>query len=307
MDPLPASLDSLELRQRRAHTGALELHVVEAGAGPPVLLLHGFPEFWYSWRHQLGPLAAAGFRAVAPDLRGYGQSDKPRAVGDYAIEHLVADVRALVLELGGEPVTLVGHDWGGALAWEVALRCPELVRRLAILNAPHPLSMQRALRTWRQLRKSWYMLFFQLPRLPERWLLQGESRRMRSMLRRDPVRPDAFAPEDIERYVEAIQRPGAARGAIHWYRAALRRLPGAARAPWTPVEAPVLVIWGEADRYLGPELAQPPARWAPRAEVVRLPAASHWVQVDAAARVSELLVEFARGERDGAPHPAERP
>ena len=278
--------------------GEVRLHVAFAGSGPPVVLLHGFPEFWFSWRHQLPALAAAGLRVAAPDLRGYNESDKPRGLSAYRVERLVADIAGLVRHMGGEPVTLVGHDWGAALAWEVAMRHPELVERLAILNVPHPLRMLRGLRNWRQLKKSWYMFFFLLPRLPERWLLADGARRLRAMLRRDPVREGAFPEQDVARYVAAIQQPGAATASINYYRAALRRWPGAATKGLARIELPVLVLWGERDRYLGAELAEPPAEWVPDARVVRIPDASHWVQVDRPERVNELLLAFAlEGER----------
>jgi pimeloyl-ACP methyl ester carboxylesterase len=280
---------------RQVEANGVLLHVVEAGSGPPVLLLHGFPEFWYSWRRQLPALAAAGFRAVAPDLRGYNLSGKPRGIASYAVGTLAADVAALVKGLGAESAFVAGHDWGGALAWYLPLLHPGLVRKLAILNAPHPAAFRRELKTSReQRRKSRYILFFQLPWLPERMFRRNDFAVLAKMLRRDPVRKGAFSDDDIARYREALARPGALPAALNWYRAALRhppRLPEGRRT----IDVPTLVLWGEKDRYLGTGLTAGLECWVADLRVERLPDASHWVQADAPERVSELLVRFFRG------------
>jgi pimeloyl-ACP methyl ester carboxylesterase len=283
-----------DLRHGRLDVGGVTLHYVEAGRGPLVVLLHGFPEFWYSWRWQLPALAGAGFRVVAPDLRGYNESSKPRGVAAYAADLLARDVAQLIRGLGAERAVVVGHDWGGAVAWTFAMRCPELLQRLVILNVPHPARFLRALRTPRQLRKSWYMFFFQLPRLPEASVRRANFAMLRRTFRHDPVRPGAFSDDDIERYIAALARPGALTAAINYYRALFRQDPRRMRAGFRPIEAPVLVIWGMQDRYLGAELAEPDARWAPNARVERLPDASHWVQVDRPERVNALLLDFLR-------------
>ncbi len=277
---------------RFADLGDVRLHYVEAGTGPLVLLLHGFPEFWYSWRHQIPALQGAGFRVVAPDLRGYNLSDKPGGVPAYRAALLARDVARLIEFCGAEQAVVGGHDWGGAVAWSFAMRYPQRLERLVIMNAPHPARFLPALRTWRQLRRSWYMFFFQLPWLPERALRARHFVALRRILRRDPVRPGAFSAEDIERYVEAAAQPGALTASINYYRAAFRRNPRRVRAEPRRIEAPVLVIWGEQDRYLGAELAEPDPAWVPNARVERVPDASHWVQVDRPARVNALLLEF---------------
>jgi len=251
--------------------------------GPLVLLLHGFPESWIAWRHQLPALAAAGLRAVAPELRGYGQSDKPRGVADYRIEKLVGDVDRLIAGLGRERADLVGHDWGGYVAWHVAMARPDRVRRLAILNMPHPERMLRGLRTLRQLRKSWYFFFFQLPILPERFV---SPRRLRDGLQHAPSRKGAYDQADLDAIVEAV---GDRTGPIHYYRAAARSLPR-----WRPVVAETLVIWGQRDNSLGEELAEPDRRWVPRYRLERIPEATHWVMADAPERVNGLLLSFLR-------------
>ena len=156
-----------ELREGYAEIGDQRLHYVEAGDGPLIVLLHGFPEFWYGWREQIRPLAAAGFRVVAPDMRGYNLSSKPDGVAAYDVGQLTADIRDLIRERGAETAMLVGHDWGGSVAWATAMNHPEVVGRLAILNAAHPRKLSQGLHHPGQLRKSWYFFFFQTPGLPE--------------------------------------------------------------------------------------------------------------------------------------------
>ncbi len=275
-----------------ADLGDVRLHYVEAGEGPLVVLLHGFPDFWYSWRHQIPALASAGFRVVAPDMRGYNVSDKPRGVRAYRSAILARDVRRLILACGAEGAVVGGHDWGAAVAWLVGMRHPEVVQRLVIMNVPHPERFLRGLRTGRQLLKSWYMFFFQLPRLPEASLRAGNFAVLRQTLRTDPMRPGALTAEDIERYVEALERPGALTGAVNYYRALFRQDPRRLWADLRRIDAPVLVIWGERDRYLGKELAEPSRRWVPNVRVERLPNASHWVHMDEPERVNSLLLDF---------------
>jgi pimeloyl-ACP methyl ester carboxylesterase len=276
---------------RYAIVNGLRLHYVEMGTGPLVVLLHGFPEFWYSWRYQLPALAAAGFRAVAPDLRGYNESAKPPHVADYRVESLADDVAGLVAALGERDAVVVGHDWGGAIAWSLPLRHPGLVRRLVVLNAPHPAAFLRELRTPAQLLRSWYLFFFQLPALPE-WILRaGDFASLERTLRTEPVRPGAFSDEDIRLYKRALSRRGALTAAINYYRAAFRRLHRLARQ-LRPLSLPTLLIWGEHDRYLGLRLIEGLEPWVPNLRLVRLPNASHWVQNDAPEEVSRLLVDF---------------
>lgn len=273
--------ESLEVQ-----AGEFRLHCLAMGPrdGPLVLLLHGFPECARTWRRQMPALAAAGFRAVAPDLRGYGGSDKPRHVRDYKLTILAADVANLISALGREKADVIGHDWGGEVAWCFAMWHPARLRRLALLNIAHPQRFTRALGTAAQLRKSWYIFFFQLPFLPERFMT---DRRLRAMFRYTPARRDAYSDEDIEATLAAVRWRS---GPIHYYRAAARyRSP-----PWQVIDAPTLVIWGERDRWLGRELAEPDRRWVPHARVERIPDASHWVQADAPERVNELLLQFLR-------------
>jgi epoxide hydrolase 4 len=288
-----AALSDIDLREGYADLGEVRLHYVEAGPpdGPGVVLLHGFPDFWYSWRHQIPALAAAGLRVIAPDMRGYNLSSKPAEVSAYEPRRLATDIRDLIRERGLERAGVAGHDWGAAVAWVAAMAHPEVVERLAILNVPHPRRMLDALRRpGPQLAKSWYMFFFQLRWLPERAVRAGDWRAFRYGFEHD-ARPGAFTAQDIDRYREAWAQPGAITATINYYRASMRRPGAARRGALGPVTAPTLVIWGERDRYLGAELAEPDPADVPGLErVVRLPEASHWVQHDEPDRVSELLI-----------------
>jgi pimeloyl-ACP methyl ester carboxylesterase len=283
------------VEHRYVDLGDVRLHYVEAGTGPLVVLLHGFPEFWYSWRFQIPALTQAGFRVVAPDMRGYNLSSKPKGVGSYRLDLLARDVERLIRALGEERAVVVGHDWGAIVAWAVAMLHPERVEKLAILNVPHPQRLSLALRTPRQLLKSSYVFFFQLPWLPEKAVTAGNFASLRTIFRNDPVRPGTFDERDIDRYVEAFSHPGALTAAINYYRALTRQTPSLARAlSRTTIETPVLVIWGERDRFLVPELARPDPTLVPNARLERLPDASHWVQQDRPEKVNALLLDFLR-------------
>lgn len=266
------------MREGYAELGTVRLHYVEQGEGPLVVLLHGFPEFWYGWRHQLGPLAEAGFRVVAPDMRGYNLSSKPRGRDQYDVALLARDVAELIEERGEAKAHVAGHDWGGAVAWATAGLHPEAVERLAILNAPHPRVFIEHLKDPRQLVRSWYMGFFQLPYLPE---LLGKR-----------VFPRGFPQQERARYEEAYAQPGALTAMLNYYRALSRDTPSSAERRIRTVHAPTRVIWGTRDRYLGPDLAEPHRADVPNLEqVIRLDT-SHWVQHDAPDEVAALLVEF---------------
>jgi pimeloyl-ACP methyl ester carboxylesterase len=288
--PLPA-----EATERFVTTNGVRLHVVEAGpaSGRPVLLLHGFPEFWYGWRKQIGPLAEAGFRLIVPDQRGYNTSDRPGAVSDYRLEELGRDALGLLDEAGHERALVVGHDWGGVVAWWLALAHPERVERLAILNVPHPRVMRRFLRgSPRQLVRSWYIFFFQIPRLPEWWLARDGFRHGTAALRRAGGR-EAFTGEDLARYKEAWGQPGALTGMVNWYRAAARSL--SQPLPGKRVRVPTLLLWGARDVALGREMAEPSVALCDEGRLVFLEEASHFAQHDEAERVNEELIRFLRG------------
>jgi epoxide hydrolase 4 len=287
---------------RQVLAGDVRLHVAEAGEGPVVLLLHGFPDFWYSWRRQIPALVAAGYRVMAPDMRGYAGSESPEGVDAYRMSRLVADVVGLVEASGEERVTLVGHDWGGAVAWATATRRPDVLERLVILNCPHLETLARGLRHPRQAPRSLYFLYFQLPGLPERSLRALNARGLRMTLRGAALRRDSFSDEDLRRYVQALTRPGGLRGPINYYRAAARSTVRQSRGTDEDrprrIDLPVLVLWGEQDVALRPELAEPPPSAVSDARVVRLPDAGHWVHLDAAEAVNAELLAFL-GERAG--------
>lgn len=273
----------------------VELHTVLAGPeeGPLALLLHGFPECWYSWRHQIPVLARAGYRVAVPDLRGYNLSDKPRGVRHYQIDRLTADVLVLIEALGHETATVVAHDWGGLVAWRLAMDHPEVVEKLVILNAPHPVAMMKALqRTWSQRLRSWYIFMFQLPWLPEAILTLSPLGSARLFFHGTAVRRDAFSEADLEVLAASLAQPGAMRCMIDYYRAIFRFRP-ARRAG--PVQAPTLVLWAEDDVALGQELTYGLERGVPDLTVHYIAHCGHWVQNEAPLEVNERMMAFLEG------------
>jgi pimeloyl-ACP methyl ester carboxylesterase len=277
--------------ERLVPTNGVRLHVVEAGPsnGPPVVLLHGFPELWYGWRRQIGPLAEAGLRLILPDQRGYNTSDKPAGVGAYRIGTLAADVVGLLDAARIERAAIVGHDWGAAVAWWLGLAHPERVSRLAVLNVPHPAVMRRHLfASPRQALRSWYIFFFQLPRLPERFLARDDFAALARAVRGG--RRGTCTDEDLACYREAWGQPGALAGMVSWYRAALRG--SGQRLPRLRVAVETLVLWGARDRFLGREMAEPSVSLCDRGRLRFFEEASHWVQHDEADAVNEELQRF---------------
>jgi pimeloyl-ACP methyl ester carboxylesterase len=275
----------------RLRTNGIRLRAVVAGPadGSLVVLLHGFPEFAYAWRRQVGALAAAGLRVIAPDQRGYNLSDKPEGVAAYGIEALADDVLGLAQALGRERFAVVGHDWGAAVAWHLAARYPERVDRAAVLNGVGISVGQAYARIHpSQMLKSWYIGFFQAPILPELALRAGHFAWLRSAMARSS-RPGIFSAEDFRRYREAWVRPGALTAMLNWYRA-LRRY---ARAlPAERVRVPLRVIWGDRDAFLEPGLVAAGLGLCERGQAFHIPEATHWVQHEEPERVNRLLVEF---------------
>ena len=282
------------IHHERIRGDGLSLHVARAGSGPAVVLLHGFPENWRSWTHQIHALASAGFSVLAPDLRGYNESDRPAHRSAYHLRHLVADVVALVQATGQVRAHIAGHDWGGIVAWTFGGAHPDLLDRLVILNAPHlDLYFQCVRRPSRQWLRSWYTLFFRVPRLPEFALAAWSFRALRAELRRSTEAP-AFSDEEVDAYMTALARPGALTAALNWYRenaaADAIHLARSAR-----IAAPTLVIWGERDPALGVELLDGLERVAPDVRVLRLPRVGHWVQNEAPDVVNRAMTDFLRG------------
>lgn len=281
--------------------GGVKLHAAKAGATdrPPVVLLHGFPEFWYSWRHQIPALVDAGFSVVAPDLRGYNLSDKPAGRESYHLDHLVEDVACVVRSTGHTRAHIVGHDWGGILSWAFAGRHPELLDRLAIMNAPHMEAYRRNARRPPQLFMSWYVAFFCLPAIPELALAADNYAAIRSMFSDKTARKEAFSREDIDKYVQAIAQPGALTAALNWYRCGMLSKGGMKPARQARVNAPTMIIWGEQDPALHISNLNGLEEFASDLRIKRIPEVSHWVQCEAAAAVNAGLIPFLKGEVPG--------
>jgi len=277
---------------RRTASGGVTLNVAEAGPedGTPVILLHGFPEFWFGWRHQIGALADAGFHVIAPDQRGYNLSDKPDGIASYDIDRLADDVKALAAHYTDQPVFLVGHDWGAVAAWWTTTRYPQLVRKLAVLNCPHPAIWRDAMKTVpAQRRASWYVAAFQIPWLPETLMRARNFDALATAIRESKA---AVSDDEIARYRVAWGQPGALTAMVNWYRAMVRH--NFRPIPPGSIRTPVLIVWGELDRYALPALAELSKALCSDAELTYLPDATHWVAADAADRVNAMLLEFLR-------------
>lgn len=273
--------------------GSYRLHAVAAGPqdGSLIILLHGFPEFWRSWVSQIAPLAAAGFRVIVPDQRGYNLSSKPRNVRSYVLTELTADVIAIADQLGRERFFLAGHDWGAAVTWSTALLFPQRIEKLVIVNVPHPSVMRRHLfGNWRQMRRSWYMFFFQVPWLPER-LFRAWNFRFGALALLRSSRPGTFSCEALAEYRRAWSQPDCLTGMIHWYRAAFRFR---ARFPDRTVRPPTRILWGEQDAFLGAEMAEESLRHCSAGELVRFANASHWLQHEEPEAVAQQMIGFFR-------------
>ena len=280
-----------------ANVNNVRLHYAETGKENPqlVLLLHGFPEFWYSWRHQLAVLGEQ-FHVVAPDMRGYNLSDKPTGVENYAIDVLVDDVIGLMDHFGAEKAAIVAHDWGAGVAWAVAQKHPARVSKLAVMQVP-PAAVLRANMSLRQMLRSWYMLFFQLPWLPESLIRMRNLNGIDKAFREQMITKGAFSDEDIERYKEALRKPGALTAALNYYRAnvgrVFRRRKGTESTGDHRVKVPTLFIFAEQDLAIIPESVRGVEDYV-NAEYkeLRIPESGHWVQNEAPDKVNAALLEF---------------
>jgi len=273
-------------------TNGIRLHAIQAGPtdGQLVLLLHGFPEFWRGWSKQIGPLAAAGYRVVAPDQRGYNLSETPKTVKAFSMDELCNDIVGLLDAFGRQDCYLVGHDWGAAVAWYVAMTFPERVKKLGILNVPHPVVMMDFLRkNPRQMRESWYIGFFQIPGLAD-WLLSLNDFSQCVVALRGSSHPGTFSDEDIAAYKQAWKNSGGLTSMINWYRAIARY------GPTTPKDVrlhmPVLVQWGKRDAFLSHEMAAASVQLCDQGQLILYEKASHWVQHEEAEAVTEALIAF---------------
>ncbi|MES2620752.1 MAG: alpha/beta hydrolase [Bacteroidota bacterium] len=268
----------------------IKLHYIEEGGGELVILLHGFPEFWFGWRKQI-PVLSKQYRVIAPDMRGYNLSGKPANVSDYKIEILAKDIAELVKALGEQKAIIVGHDWGAAVAWAVAALHQEVVKKLAILNVPHPSEMKVAFEKFNlaQWKKSWYIFFFQLPFLPEK--IVGTERFFRKSFAALSMNKNAFSEEDVKKYVEAFKQPGAVKATIAYYRSAFRGIFSGVK--FHKIEAPVLVLWGEKDIALGKELTYRTKDYCENScEIIYDSTSGHFIQHDNPDWVNENLLKF---------------
>ncbi|MFD1032846.1 alpha/beta fold hydrolase [Metaplanococcus flavidus] len=280
-------------------TNGVSLHTAVAGPkdGPLVVLLHGFPEFWYGWKHQIDALAEQGYRVMAPDQRGYNLSSKPQGAENYTLNDLRDDVAGLIEQSGNEKAVIIGHDWGGAVAWQLAATKPELVEKLIVINIPHPQAMPRIMmRSPLQWVKSSYMVYFQIPKLPEAMMAAEDFSFMKQAMA-GTSRKNAFSEEDLERYGRAWAQRGALTGMLNWYRA----LPKGSfsQTPKRKVEVPVRILWGVGDQSLSRKLAKESLNFCSDAELIFIGQATHWVHHEQPLIVNGLIEEFLGEEKTG--------
>ncbi|MBF6633476.1 MAG: alpha/beta hydrolase [Planococcus sp. (in: Bacteria)] len=273
-------------------SNGINLHIAVAGPedGPLVVLLHGFPEFWFGWKNQIQPLAEKGYRVVAPDQRGYNLSDKPEGIDNYTVDHLRDDVIGIIEHFKKESAIVIGHDWGGAVAWHLAATHPEYVDKLIVLNIPHPKAMPRVLKkNPLQWMKSSYIAFFQLPNLPEKALGMGEFKTMQQSIEQTS-KPNTFSSHEMEQYKTAWSQSDALTAMLNWYRA-IRR--GSFRQiPETKIKVPVRIIWGLGDQFLSPMLAKESMSFCEEVNLTFVGEATHWIQHEQPDIVNRLIEQF---------------
>lgn len=270
-------------------SNGIRLHYVTEGEGALILFLHGFPEFWYSWRHQISEFSK-DYKVIALDLRGYNDSEKPRGIEAYTITELVKDIEGVITGLGYDRCVLVGHDWGGAIAWSFAYAYPKMVEKLIVLNFPHPAKFAQALQTnYQQIIRSWYILFFQLPLLPELLCQANDYELISSIFAETAINKTAFTSEDLKAYKEAVSSSGALTGMLNYYRSNFQI--SFQKPEWTVLQIPTLMIWGENDRALGKELTYDTQAYVENFQIRYIPNCSHWVQQEQ----PELVNQYMRG------------
>ena len=286
-------IDGIEIEHRDIVTNGVRLHCAIAGPvdGDLVIALHGFPEFWRGMTGVIVSLARAGYRVVAPDQRGYNLSEKPEGIDAYNVDEMALDVVGIIDAMGRESAHVVGHDWGAAVAWWLALTRPERVRRLVVINVPHPSVFAREVRgNKKQMRKSWYIFAIQVPAVPERVAFGRRTRQRFSRAIAGTANPGSFTPDYLAQLREAWAQPGAAQGMLNWYRASVRRRPG--RLTDKRVHVPTLIIWGRKDVALSDTMVQPSADLCDDVRVEWFDDATHWVLHDEPERTSALILDF---------------
>lgn len=274
------------------NTNGIKLHTAVAGPedGPLVVLLHGFPEFWFGWKNQIQPLAEKGYRVVAPDQRGYNLSDKPKGIDNYTVNSLRDDVIGIIEYFQKETAIVIGHDWGGAVAWHLAATRPEYVEKLIVLNIPHPKAMPKVFKkNPLQGMKSSYIAFFQLPDLPEKALGMEEFKTLQQSLEQTS-NPDTFSKQEIEQYKAAWSQSDALTAMLNWYRAIRRG--SFKQVPETKIKVPVRIIWGLGDQFLSPMLAKESMSFCEEVNLAFVEEATHWIQHEQPEIVNRLIDQF---------------
>jgi len=283
------------LESRVLHINRIALHVVLAGppSGKPLIFLHGFPEFWFAWRRQIDHFVSSGYRVIIPDQRGYNLSDKPAGMANYSIDLLARDVVGILDNVASSKAFVVGHDWGAAVSWYLAARYKDRIHRTAMLSVPHPrVLIKNLIMNPAQLRKSWYMFFFQLPWLPE-FIVRRRDWALLVRALQDTSTPGLFSDSDLEQYKESWARKGALTAMVNSYRAALLRPSKLALdRESSRVKLPVLLIWGKNDQFAVEAMARESLQYCDNGHLEFFESATHWVQHEEAANVNNLLSQF---------------
>ncbi|KJH72843.1 alpha/beta fold hydrolase [Aliterella atlantica] len=273
-------------------TNGIKLHYVTQGSGELMLMLHGFPEFWYSWRHQI-PEFAQNYKVVALDLRGYNDSDKPKERSAYVMDQFIKDIEGVIRGLGYDRAIIVGHDWGGAIAWNFAYSRPQMVERLIVINLPHPAKMAEGLRSPQQLLRSSYMFFFQLPEIPEALIQAGDYELLGRTLQQATVNKNVFTPADLEAYKDAASKRGALTAMLNYYRNLTHQR--MLSSDWSILEVPTLLIWGEGDVALGKELTYNTYAYVRNLQIKYISNAGHFVHQEQPQLVNQYIRDFSVG------------
>lgn len=279
------------IQHQYIQTNNVTLHVATAGEAdaPLVILLHGFPEAWFGWEQHIAPLVAAGYRVWVPDQRGYNLSEKPKPIKAYTHDELARDVVGLIDAAGADKAYLVGHDWGASVAWWTAVKFPDRLHKLTILNVPHPKTMTRFIKTHpTQLLKSYYIFLFQIPVLAEFF-----AKRLGTQALSKTSVAGTFSEAELERYQEAWNRPNAMHSMINWYRAVLRVPPESGDHDGR-IRVPTLILWGEQDAFLDARMAEASLDWCDEADLITFPELTHWLHHEEPGTISNLFIEWFR-------------